>query len=263
MSELNTSHATTALERWSLLGATVGAVTAVAGIAGAISYGHMHDWALTNGEPSWRALLFPLSVDGLLVAASVVLLADSRAGRRGDWLAYVLACLGAAVSIAANVAHDWRDPVAEIAIAGWPPLALIGAYELLMRLLRRLCTATAPAEEPAPVREEGTSAAAHPVEIPDTEPDRAPAPATPRRSVRRPVRKPSVRTPKGDVVRDLADQMRTDPEWRPDYPTLMARTGFGRSWCEKRVAEAREAVRAAVSAEVRPHLTAVGESVAG
>ena len=121
-----------------MLGATVAAVVAVAGIAGAISYGHMHDWASANGEPSWRALLFPLSVDGLLIAASVVLLADSRSGRSADWLAYLLAGLGAAVSVAANVAHDWTDPVAATAIAGWPPLALLGSYELLMRLLRRL-----------------------------------------------------------------------------------------------------------------------------
>lgn len=125
-------------ERRLLLGATVLAVTAVAGIAGAISYGHMHDWASANGEPSWRALLFPLSVDGLLIAASVVLLADSRAGRTADWLAYLLAGTGASVSVAVNVAHDWTDPVAATAIAGWPPVALLGSYELLMRLLRRL-----------------------------------------------------------------------------------------------------------------------------
>jgi hypothetical protein len=125
-------------ERRLLLWATVVVVTAVAGIAAAISYGHMHDWATANGEPSWRALLFPLSVDGLLIAASAVLLADSRAGRGADWLAWALVVIGSLVSVTANVAHDWVSRAAEIAIAGWPPLALVGSYELLMRLLRRL-----------------------------------------------------------------------------------------------------------------------------
>ncbi|WP_020387855.1 DUF2637 domain-containing protein [Kribbella catacumbae] len=125
-------------ERRTLLAATVAVVTGVAGIAAAISYGHMHDWALANGEPSWRALLFPLSVDGLLIAASAVLLADSRSGRKADWLAWALVVVGSLVSVTANVAHDWVARAAEIAIAGWPPLALVGSYELLMRLLRRL-----------------------------------------------------------------------------------------------------------------------------
>lgn len=125
-------------ERRTLLAATVAVVTGVAGIAAAISYGHMHDWASANGEPSWRALLFPLSVDGLLIAASAVLLADSRSGRKADWLAWALVVVGSLVSVTANVAHDWVARAAEIAIAGWPPLALVGSYELLMRLLRRL-----------------------------------------------------------------------------------------------------------------------------
>jgi hypothetical protein len=125
-------------ERRTLLAATVLVVTGVAGIAAAISYGHMHDWASANGEPSWRALLFPLSVDGLLIAASAVLLADSRSGRKADWLAWTLVVVGSLVSVTANVAHDWVARAAEIAIAGWPPLALVGSYELLMRLLRRL-----------------------------------------------------------------------------------------------------------------------------
>ncbi|MGH3659866.1 MAG: DUF2637 domain-containing protein, partial [Micromonosporaceae bacterium] len=108
----------------------------------------------------WRAMLFPLAVDGLLVAASVVLLADSRAGRHPDWLAYLLATTGAAVSVAANVAHDWTHPVAATAIAGWPPVALLGSYELLMRLLRRLRPPTpvpVPVSSPAQARKTGTT----------------------------------------------------------------------------------------------------------
>jgi transposase len=31
-------------------------------------------------------------------------------------------------------------------------------------------------------------------------------------------------------------------KWRPDYAALMARTGYKRSWCEKAVRDARQAV---------------------
>ncbi|MGH3321333.1 MAG: hypothetical protein ACRDN9_14375 [Streptosporangiaceae bacterium] len=47
------------------------------------------------------------------------------------------------------------------------------------------------------------------------------------------------------VAAALTDEIRHDPDWRPDYPALMARTGMSRSWCEKRVVEARRRVRAA------------------
>jgi hypothetical protein len=127
-----------AFDRIALVAASVISVAGVALMAGAISFGHMHDWAAVNGEPAWRQPLFPLSVDGLVIAGSVVLLADSLAGRRRDWLAYLLVTAGAAVSVAANVLHGWHSPIAATVIAAWPPLSLIGSYELLMRLLHRL-----------------------------------------------------------------------------------------------------------------------------
>jgi hypothetical protein len=55
------------------------------------------------------------------------------------------------------------------------------------------------------------------------------------------------------IVAELADQIRDAIEagdrWQPDYPALMARTGFRRSWCEKAVRDARTAAfRTAVPA---------------
>lgn len=57
------------------------------------------------------------------------------------------------------------------------------------------------------------------------------------------------------VVAELAEQIRDAIEagerWQPDYPVLMARTGFRRSWCEKAVRDARTAAfRTAVPAPV-------------
>jgi transposase len=48
------------------------------------------------------------------------------------------------------------------------------------------------------------------------------------------------------VVAELADQIRdavrTGDRWRPDYTQMMAATGRKRSWCEKVVRSARNAV---------------------
>jgi hypothetical protein len=179
-------------ERRTLLAATVTVVTGVAGIAAAISYGHMHDWASANGEPSWRALLFPLSVDGLLIAASAVLLADSRAGRKADWLAWTLVVVGSLVSVTANVAHDWVARAAEIAIAGWPPLALVGSYELLMRLLRRLQSSVAADEAVSPVEHADESETPEPPKVkPEPRKKAASKPRPARKS--RPSREPEAR----------------------------------------------------------------------
>ena len=56
-----------------------------------------------TGE-QWRAWLLPLSVDGLVVAASMVLLTRRRAGLPGGRLAWAALLGGVGASLAANVA---------------------------------------------------------------------------------------------------------------------------------------------------------------
>ncbi|WP_394324534.1 DUF2637 domain-containing protein [Nocardiopsis sp. RV163] len=52
-------------------------------IAAVVSCSHMYELALRHGEPEWRAALFPLPVDGVIVASSMTLLSDARSGRKG------------------------------------------------------------------------------------------------------------------------------------------------------------------------------------
>jgi hypothetical protein len=92
--------------------------------------------------PGWVAALTPLSVDGMIVAASTTLLADSRAGERGGVLPRALLAVGSAASLAANVAVAQPTRTGRV-IAAWPSFALIGAYELLMRQVRRSAAASA------------------------------------------------------------------------------------------------------------------------
>ena len=118
--------------RWT----TTGCVALLALIAGTVSYLHMHTLVELHGQPGWVAALTPLSVDGMIVAASTTLLADSRSGERGGKLPWALLVAGSAASLAANVAVA-QPTVTGRVIAAWPSFALIGAYELLMRQVRR------------------------------------------------------------------------------------------------------------------------------
>jgi len=115
----------------SLAGVTV---AGLAGLAGAISYSHMRVLAEANGQAGWHAHAFPLSVDGVEIVASLVLLADRRTGRRSGWLPWTALAIGTAASLAANVATAGPAPISRV-IAGWPAFALLIAVKLLSGML--------------------------------------------------------------------------------------------------------------------------------
>lgn len=85
-----------------------------------------------HGQPGWVAALTPLSVDGMILAASATLLADSRSGRKGG----ALLIAGSVASLAANVAVAEPTLIGRV-IAAWPSFALTASYELLTRQVRR------------------------------------------------------------------------------------------------------------------------------
>jgi hypothetical protein len=116
-------------------------VALLALIAGTVSYLHMHLLVELHGQPGWVAALTPLSVDGMIVAASTTLLADSRSGGRGGILPWALLASGSVASLAANVAVAEPTATGRV-IAAWPSFALIAAYELLMRQIRRNAVAS-------------------------------------------------------------------------------------------------------------------------
>ena len=71
----------------------------------------------------------------MIVAASTTLLADSRSGRRGGVLPWVLLVVGSVASLAANVAVAEPTVIGRV-IAAWPSFALTASYELLTRQVR-------------------------------------------------------------------------------------------------------------------------------
>jgi hypothetical protein len=89
---------------WWIRWTTIGCVALLALIAATVSYLHMHLRAAEfHGQPGWVAALTPLSVDGMIVAASTTLLADSRSGRKGGAMPWALLVAGSVASLAANV----------------------------------------------------------------------------------------------------------------------------------------------------------------
>ncbi len=102
-------------------------------MAGAISFSHMTELAAEHGQTGWRALAFPISVDGLEIVASLFLVTQRRAGRRAGVLPWVALGVGTAASLAANVAVGGHDLIGR-ALAGWPAVALLVSIKLLFSM---------------------------------------------------------------------------------------------------------------------------------
>lgn len=116
------------LDLWSRRLATL----AVAGVAAYASYQHQRDFALTGGADLTTARLWPFSVDGLLVLSTAGLLRDvRRTSRRARIFLWAAFAAGIIVSLAANIATAPSMSWAPILVAGWPPVALLLAVELL------------------------------------------------------------------------------------------------------------------------------------
>jgi hypothetical protein len=112
------------------------AVATVAAVAAVISYRHAYELVSSHGEPGLTARLVPFTVDGLILAASMLILDASRRNQPVPPLARW--CLGAGIvaTIGANLAHGLGHGPIGALVSAWPALALAGSFELLMTLIR-------------------------------------------------------------------------------------------------------------------------------
>lgn len=78
----------------------------------------------------------PLTVDGLILTCSLVLLDAARRRVKAPALAWWLLGAGVLATLGANVAHGWQYGPVGIAVAGWPALVAVGSFEMLARLIR-------------------------------------------------------------------------------------------------------------------------------
>ena len=107
----------------------------VAGAAAVTSYAHMRDVAMLGHQPPALAAVLPLSVDGLLVIASLAMAEDKARDRHPRTWARVAFWFGAVISLAANIASTAAhhgDPLS-IGVSAWPPLALLVVTEIMAR----------------------------------------------------------------------------------------------------------------------------------
>jgi hypothetical protein len=84
--------------------------------------------ALRAGQPGVLAALEPLSVDGMILVATLAL-GDGRKHRGTAWLAFLV---GVTASLSANVIvadHNWTSR----AVSAWPAVALLLTVEVLAR----------------------------------------------------------------------------------------------------------------------------------
>jgi hypothetical protein len=108
----------------------------VAVVAAVISYQHAFELVRSHGEAGMTARLLPFTVDGLIWAASMVVLDAGRRGRPVPRLAAWSLGTGICATVGANLAHGvGHGPVGAL-VSAWPALALIGSFELLMMLIR-------------------------------------------------------------------------------------------------------------------------------
>jgi hypothetical protein len=115
------------------------AVLAVAMAAAVASFDHLATLARLAGEDG-RAWLLPVSVDGLVVAGSMVLYSASQARRTPGVLPVAALALGLTASVTGNVlavSPELIQPAQlKIAVAAWPPLALALAFDMALRQVR-------------------------------------------------------------------------------------------------------------------------------
>lgn len=109
------------------------AVLVVAGVAGWVSYFHAVEVIeRAGGESSLSAHLLPATIDGLALAASLVMLFAARYNLPVPRLARVAVAMGIGATLAANMLHGIAHGYIAAVIAAWPAVALVMSYELCM-----------------------------------------------------------------------------------------------------------------------------------
>ena len=103
-----------------------GTVLAVGVIAALQSYSHIYDLARSHFQSPIDARLLPLSVDGLIIAAS---LARATAPRLARWMLGI----GVTATVAANVAYGLPHGLLAALVSAWPGISFVGSAELLLR----------------------------------------------------------------------------------------------------------------------------------
>lgn len=125
--------------RWAVMTAVAGTVFIAVG-AFWLSFTSLADLARRSGIGAGQAWAWPLIVDGIIVVATVAVVA--LAGTRASWYPWALLIGGASVSVTANAIHAVIAADADVpsilagAVAAVPPVVLLAITHLTVILTR-------------------------------------------------------------------------------------------------------------------------------
>jgi hypothetical protein len=127
----------------------------IAALAFWLSFTALTHLAMRAGIAESQAWAWPLIVDGIIVVATVSVVAMAR--RKGSWYPWLLLVSGAAVSVTANSVHAAMPagvdlpPVLAAAVSAVPPIVLLAITHLTVVLTRPDEEQDNDAEEPSAV----------------------------------------------------------------------------------------------------------------
>lgn len=118
-----------------------------------MSFAALRDLAVRVGMPADLAWLWPLLIDGMIVEATLAVVALAQRGSRAVWYAWFLLAVGAVVSVGSNgvhamlTGHGWAGAAA----ASVPPVVLLATTHLTVLLMAAPEASALPARVPAAV----------------------------------------------------------------------------------------------------------------
>lgn len=151
-----TSNAIGGLRGWShsWVGRTSVVGTGLLALGGfTLSFAALRDLAVRVGMPADLGWIWPLLIDGMIVEATLAVVALAQRGSRAVWYAWFLLAVGALVSVGSNGAHavisghGWAGAAA----ASVPPVVLLATTHLTVLLMAAPEASAAPAQVPAAV----------------------------------------------------------------------------------------------------------------
>lgn len=108
-----------------------------------LSFASLRDLAWRSGVAAEYAFLWPVTVDGFIVVASLSAFAMSPSGRKVTWYPWAALAVFSVVSISGNAMHAMTSPQVSVpvpvaaAVSAVPAIALLIASHLLVLMLSR------------------------------------------------------------------------------------------------------------------------------
>jgi len=124
-------------------------VAQVAVVAFSGSWQHQYELSIQLGQAHWVAGMQPLSVEGLIASATLVIWYAARYGCGIPLGAYLVLAAGVGQTVLMNLGADYRWPWLGPEISVWPAVAFVAAYEMAVWLVRKRQDVAARAEHDA------------------------------------------------------------------------------------------------------------------